>query len=73
METAAGATQRRIHYGLWNDTGGLVGTLGGAETEGPDTTYIDVFKDLSLVNHRLYRQGRVPMVRIGLSVLLPPA
>ena len=65
METAAGATQRRIHYALGNDSGGLVGTLGGSETEGPDTRYIDVFKDLSLVNHRLYRQGRVPMVRFG--------
>ena len=65
METAAGATQRRIHYALMNDSGGLVGTLGSGETEGPDVTYIDVFKDLSLVNHRLYRQGRTPMVRFG--------
>ena len=53
METAAGATQRRIHYAFANDSGGLVGTLGSAETEGPDVRYIDVFKDLSLVNHRL--------------------
>ena len=68
METAAGATQRKIHYAMHNDSGGLVGTLGNAgETEGPDIRYIDVFKDLSLVNHRLYRQGRVPMVRIGFA------
>ena len=65
METAAGATQRKIHYAISNDSGGLVGTLGSAETEGPDTVYLDVFKDLSLVNHRLYRQGRVPMCRVG--------
>ena len=68
METAAGATQRKVHYAFANDSGGLVGTLGSAgETEGPDVRYIDVFKDLSLVNHRLYRQGRVPMVRIGFA------
>lgn len=67
METAAGATQRKIHYAISADSGGIVGTLGSAETEGPDTTYIDVFKDLSLVNHRLYRQGRVPMIRIGFA------
>ncbi len=68
METAAGATQRKLHYAFANDSGGLVGTLGSAgETEGPDVRYIDVFKDLSLVNHRLYRQGRVPMVRIGFA------
>jgi hypothetical protein len=67
METAAGATQRRIHYALANDSGGLVGTLGSGETEGPDTRYIDVFKDLSLLNHRLMRQGRVPMVRFGFA------
>lgn len=48
-----------------NDSGGLVGTLESAQTEGPDVTYIDVFKDLSLCNHRLYRQGRTPMVRVG--------
>lgn len=73
METAAGATQRKIHYSLSNDSGGLVGTLGSGETEGPDTTYVDVFKDLSLVNHRLYRQGRVPMVRIGFIGPFQPA
>ena len=73
METAAGATQRKIHYALGNDSGGLVGTLGGAETEGPDITYVDVFKDLSLVNHRLYRQGRVPMIRIGFAGPFVPA
>ena len=67
IETAAGATQRKIHYAFANDSGGLIGTLGSAETEGPDVTYIDIFKDLSLVNHRLYRQGRVPMVRIGFA------
>lgn len=65
METAAGATIRRLHYQMNNSSNALVGELGSAETEGPDTTYIDVFKDLSLVNHRLYRQGRVPMVRFG--------
>lgn len=65
METAAGATQRRIHYALSGSSNALVGSLGSAETEGPDTVYIDVFKDLSLCNHRLYRQGRVPMVRFG--------
>ncbi len=73
IETAAGATQRKIHYALSNDSGGLVGTLGSAETEGPDTTYIDIFKDLSLVNHRLYRQGRVPMVRVGFVGPFQPA
>ena len=67
IETAAGATTRRIHYKWNHDSGGLVGTLSGAETEGTDTTYIDLFKDLSLVNHRLYRQGRVPMVRFGFT------
>jgi hypothetical protein len=63
METAAGATQRKIHYKL-NGSGGLVGAIGSATTVS-GTSYIDVFKDLSLVNHRLYRQGRVPMVRFG--------
>ncbi len=72
IETAAGATQRKIHYALGNDSGGMVGTLGSAETEGPDTTYVDIFKDLSLCNHRLYRQGRVPMVRIGFAGPLAP-
>ena len=67
METAAGATQRKIHYALSAGSNALVGSLGSAETEGPDLHYIDVFKDLSLVNHRLYRQGRVPMVRIGFA------
>ena len=73
IETAAGATQRKIHYALSNDTGGLVGTLGSSETEGPDTVYVDVMKDLSLTNHRLYRQGRVPMVRIGFVGPFQPA
>ena len=63
METAAGATQRKIHY-ILNGSGGLVGSIGSA-TQVSGTSYIDVFKDMSLVNHRLYRQGRVPMVRFG--------
>ena len=69
IETAAGATQRKIHYALGNDSGGMVGTLGteSGETEGPDTVYVVFFKDLSLVNHRLYRQGRVPMRKGSVS------
>lgn len=67
METAAGATQRRIHYGI-SGSGAVVpsGASGGAQLL-QDTAYVDVMKDLSLVNHRLYRQGRVPMVRIGFN------
>lgn len=65
IETAAGATQRKIHYAV-NASGGLVPSVASASagTVG-DTAYVDIFKDLSLANHRLYRQGRVPMVRIG--------
>ena len=47
-----------------NGSGGLVGSIGSATTVS-GTSYIDVFKDLSLCNHRLMRQGRVPMVRFG--------
>ena len=57
METAAGATQRKIHYSFAD-----VFTAGGSKT-----TYVDILKDMSLVNHRLYRQGRVPMVRVALE------
>ena len=65
METAAGATQRKIHY-ILNGSGGLVGTIGSGTTVG-GTSYIDTFKDMSLCNSRLYRQGRVPMVRFGFT------
>jgi hypothetical protein len=60
METAAGATQRKIHYSLAD-----VFTAGGSKT-----VYVDVLKDMSLCNHRLYRQGRVPMVRVNLETPL---
>lgn len=65
METAAGATQRKIHYKL-NGSGGLVGTIGSGTTVS-GASYIDGFKDASLCNSRLYRQGRVPMVRFGFT------
>lgn len=65
METAAGATQRKIHY-ILNGSGGLVGNIGSATTV-TGASYIDVFKDASLCNSRLYRQGRVPMVRFGFT------
>jgi hypothetical protein len=65
METAAGATQRKIHYSL-HSSGGLVPSQSSASAGTvQDVSYVDIFKDLSLCNHRLYRQGRVPMVRIG--------
>lgn len=64
METAAGATQRKIHYAL-SGTGALVPSASGGAGTQTGTNYVDTFKDLSLVNHRLYRQGRVPMARIG--------
>ncbi len=57
METAAGATQRIIHYAMSD-----IFTAGGVKT-----VYIDGMKDLSLVNHRLYRQGRVPLVRLSID------
>lgn len=60
METAAGATQRKIHYSLAD-----VFTAGGNRV-----VYADILKDLSLCNHRLYRQGRVPMVRVSLETPL---
>ena len=65
METAAGATQRRIHYSL-HASGALVPSQSSASAgQVTDVSYVDIFKDLSLANSRLYRQGRVPMVRIG--------
>ena len=65
METAAGATQRKIHYSL-HSSGGLVPSQSSASAGTvQDVSYVDIFKDLSLANSRLYRQGRVPMVRIG--------
>lgn len=67
METAAGATQRKIHYAA-NAAGGLIPSQSSASAgSATDTSYVDIFKDLSLCNHRLYRQGRVPMVRIGFT------
>lgn len=68
METAAGATQRRIYYSS-SGSGALVpsGASAGATTLA-DVSYVDFMKDLSLANHRLYRQGRVPMLRIGFVV-----
>lgn len=67
IETAAGATQRRIFYST-SGSGALVpsGASAGA-TVLTDVSYVDVTKDLSLCNHRLYRQGRVPMVRVGFT------
>ena len=67
METAAGATQRRVYYGV-SGSGALVpsGASAGAGLL-QDTSYVDVMKDLSLCNHRMMRQGRVPMVRIGFT------
>ena len=69
METAAGATQRKIHY-KFSGSGAIVPTLAGHGSypvTANQTAYIDVFKDASLVNSRLYRQGRVPMVRFGFT------
>lgn len=56
MGTTAGATTTRII--LDNQNGA---TITGSKTLG----YIDVSRALSQVNHRLYRQGRMYMVRVG--------
>lgn len=50
MGTRAGATQLRINY-TW--ASGAVGTI------------VDIARSLSLVNHRLYKQNRVYMARVG--------
>lgn len=59
MGTTAGATTTRI---ILNNSNGVAAS--GSKTLG----YVDVSRALSQVNHRLYRQGRMYMVRAGFAV-----
>ncbi len=63
MGTTAGATQLRLKFSgaTWGtNVDQSVSTLAPSNTR-----YVDVAALLSQVNHRLYRQGRMYMVRVG--------
>lgn len=63
MGTTAGATQLRLKF---TNTGAGQLVDGSATSNVHSTTrYVDVARLLSQANHRLYRQGRMYMVRVG--------
>lgn len=63
MGTTAGATQLRLKF---SNTGAGQLVDGSATSNVHATTrYVDVARLLSQANHRLYRQGRMYMIRVG--------
>lgn len=37
------------------------------DTDGTSDVYVDVMQNLSIINHRLYRQGKMPRVRVSIT------
>ncbi len=59
MGTTAGATQLRLKFD------GTTHSSEGSNIALANTRYVDVSRLLSQANHRLYRQGRMYMCRVG--------
>ncbi len=64
MGTTAGATQLRLKFSN-TGSGQLVDGSASSSVNSDGTRYVDVARLLSQANHRLYRQGRMYMIRVG--------
>ncbi len=62
MGTTAGATQLRLKFD------GTTHSSEGSNIALANTRYVDVSRLLSQANHRLYRQGRMYMCRVGIHL-----